>query len=160
MVTVIEKATGKVLARVPVGIEPEGLAVSKDGKTVIDVSKSTSMAHFTDTQNWKVVSNVLVDTRPRIVGFTPDERKIWVTSEVAGTVSVMASASRKVSRTISFDIPGMRRSSSRPRVCAFPRMDASLLSHWGAPTTWRPSIRQTTRSKNTCWSGGVCGSLL
>ena len=46
MVTVIEKATGKVLARVPVGIEPEGLAVSKDGKTVIDVSKSTSMAHF------------------------------------------------------------------------------------------------------------------
>jgi DNA-binding beta-propeller fold protein YncE len=75
MVTVLEKATGKVLARVRVDIEPEGLAVSKDGKTVVNVSESTSMAHFIDTQSWKMVANVLVDTRPRVVECIPDQRQ-------------------------------------------------------------------------------------
>jgi len=75
---------------------------------VVDVSESTSMAHFIDTQSWKVVANVLVDTRPRAVEYIPDERQVWVTSEVGGTVSVIDSASRKVVHVISFEIPGMR----------------------------------------------------
>ena len=66
------------------------------------------MAHFIDTQSWKVVANVLVDTRPRIVEYTPDQRQIWVTSEVGGTVSIIDAASRKIIHTIGFEIAGMR----------------------------------------------------
>ena len=65
MVTLLDLVSGKAIARIPVGIEPEGLAVSRDGKTVVDVSESTSMAHFIDIPSKSVVANVLVDTPGR-----------------------------------------------------------------------------------------------
>jgi len=35
-----------VLAEVPVGVEPEGMAVSPDGRFVVNTSETTNMAHF------------------------------------------------------------------------------------------------------------------
>jgi DNA-binding beta-propeller fold protein YncE len=97
MVTVLEKATGKVLARVRVDIEPEGLAVSKDGKTVVDVSESTSMAHFIDTQSWKMVANVLVDTRPRVVECIPDQGQFGSHRPAASMMETVPPTSAKSS---------------------------------------------------------------
>ena len=92
---------------VPVGIEPEGLAVSRDGRTVVVVSEETSMAHFIDTKSWQVTANVLVDTRPRVVVYTPDQRYLWVSSEVGGTVSVIDPGSHQIVHVIDFAIPGV-----------------------------------------------------
>jgi PQQ-dependent catabolism-associated beta-propeller protein len=92
---------------VPVGIEPEGLAVSRDGRTVVVVSEETSMAHFIATKNWQVVANVLVDTRPRVAVYTPDQRYLWVSSEVGGTVSVIDPGNQQIVHVINFRIPGV-----------------------------------------------------
>lgn len=65
------------------------------------------MAHFIDTRTWQVVANVLVDTRPRVVMYTPDQRYLWVSSEVGGTVSVIDPVSHQVMHVIDFAIPGV-----------------------------------------------------
>ena len=67
------------------------------------------MAHFIDAESKKVVANVLVDTRPRVVEFTRDGKDVWVTSEVGGTVAVIDAAKHKVTHKIEFEIPGIRK---------------------------------------------------
>ena len=70
--------------------------------------KSTSMAHFIDAKTFKVLANVLVDSRPRYAEFTADGSKVWVTSEVGGTVSVIDAKTFKILNVIHFDVQGVR----------------------------------------------------
>ena len=63
---------GKVLAEIPVGVEPEGMGISPDGKLLVNTSETTNMAHFIDTATNKIIDNVLVDSRPRVAEFTAD----------------------------------------------------------------------------------------
>jgi PQQ-dependent catabolism-associated beta-propeller protein len=96
-----------VLAEVPVGVEPEGMGLSPDGKILVNTSETTNMAHFIATDTFKVLDNVLVDARPRFAEFTPDGSKLFVSAEVGGTVSVIDVATRKVVKRITFKIPGI-----------------------------------------------------
>src|ERR1700733_9858100 len=102
MVTMLERVSGKVLGRVPVGIEPEGVATNSDESIAVVVSESSSMAHFFDPRTQKVTANVLVDTRPRVVVFSPDEKQVWVASEVGGTVAIINAARKELERKIPF----------------------------------------------------------
>jgi PQQ-dependent catabolism-associated beta-propeller protein len=72
------------------------------------------MAHFIDAVERKVVANVLVGSRPRFAAFTPDGKQVWVSSEIGGTVAVIDGTSRKILRTISFELPGVRRETIQP----------------------------------------------
>ena len=56
----------------------------------------------------KVLANVLVDSRPRYAEFTADGSKVWVTSEVGGTVSVIDAKTFKILNVIHFDVQGVR----------------------------------------------------
>ena len=66
MVTVVDIASRQVLSEIPVGVEPEGMAVSHDGKWVVNTSETTNMAHFIDTDTHEITDNVLVDQRPAL----------------------------------------------------------------------------------------------
>ena len=63
------------------------MAISPDGKTLINTSETTNMAHFIDTSSRQIVANVLVDARPRFAEFKHDSSELWVSSEIGGTVS-------------------------------------------------------------------------
>jgi DNA-binding beta-propeller fold protein YncE len=65
------------------------MAMSPDGKTVVNTSETTSMAHFIDTGTHEIVANVLVGSRPRFAAFKQDASELWVSSEVGGMVSVI-----------------------------------------------------------------------
>ena len=106
MVTVIDVATRQAIAEIPVGVEPEGMGVSHDGKWLVNTSETTNMAHFIDTDTHEITDNVLVDQRPRFAEFTADDAEIWVSSEVGGTVSVIDNATRKVKHKITLRDPG------------------------------------------------------
>ncbi|TIS78548.1 MAG: hypothetical protein E5X00_14505, partial [Mesorhizobium sp.] len=93
---------------------PEGMAVSPDGKTLVNTSETTSMAHFIDTESHEVTDNVLVDTRPRFAAFKPDGSQVWVSAEIGGTVSVIDNAKRQVVKRIKFAIPGLRAETIQP----------------------------------------------
>ena len=73
----------------PVGVEPEGMGVSPDGKVLVNTSETTNMAHFIDTTKHKTFDNVLVDSRPRVAMFNPAGTQLWVSSEIGGTVTVI-----------------------------------------------------------------------
>jgi PQQ-dependent catabolism-associated beta-propeller protein len=90
------------------------MGVSPDGKTLVNTSETTSMAHFIDTDSHEVTDSVLVDTRPRFAEFTPDGSQVWVSAEVGGTVSVIDNKTRQVVKKINFAIPGLRAETIQP----------------------------------------------
>jgi PQQ-dependent catabolism-associated beta-propeller protein len=65
------------------------------------------MAHFIDIASHQVVGSVLVGSRPRFAEWTRDGSKVWVSSEIGGSVAVIDAATRKVLQTIKFSIPGI-----------------------------------------------------
>jgi PQQ-dependent catabolism-associated beta-propeller protein len=97
------------LGEVQVGVEPEGMGLSPDGKILVATSETTNMAHFIDTVTRRIVANVLVDARPRFAEFKRDASEVWVSSEIGGTVSVIDPAKHEVKKKITFDIPGLRK---------------------------------------------------
>ncbi|HEX2471068.1 MAG TPA: PQQ-dependent catabolism-associated beta-propeller protein, partial [Candidatus Limnocylindrales bacterium] len=101
-------------SEIPVGVEPEGMAVSPDGKTIVNTSETTNMAHFIDAGTHEITDNVLVDQRPRVATFTADGAEVWVSSEIGGTVSVIDNATRAVKHKIAFEIPGVPTESIQP----------------------------------------------
>jgi PQQ-dependent catabolism-associated beta-propeller protein len=102
------------VSEIPVGVEPEGMAISPDGKTLVNTSETTNMAHFIDTQQRKIIANVLVDSRPRFAEFTPDGKELWVSAEVGGSVSVVDVAAHTVKQKITFEIPGLAKEAIQP----------------------------------------------
>ena len=79
----------QAVGEVQVGVEPEGMGISPDGKILVNTSETTNMAHFIDMRNTRIVANILVDARPRFAEYKQDGSELWVTSEVGGTVSVI-----------------------------------------------------------------------
>ena len=72
------------------------------------------MAHFIDTESYEIVDNVLVGSRPRFAEFSADGSQLWVTSEVAGTASVIDPKTRQIIKVIDFAIPGVRPENMQP----------------------------------------------
>ncbi|HET9574485.1 MAG TPA: PQQ-dependent catabolism-associated beta-propeller protein, partial [Methyloceanibacter sp.] len=85
-----------------------------DGKILIATSETSNMAHFIDTATYELTDNVLVGSRPRFAEFTSDGTQLWVSSEVAGTVSVIDVKTRKIIKTIGFEIPGVQPEQIQP----------------------------------------------
>ena len=85
--SVIDPRSGKIIAKIEVGIEPEGVSISPDGNTVVVTSESSNMAHFISSSNYKITKNVIVGARPRASCFSEDGKFVFVTSEISGEIS-------------------------------------------------------------------------
>ncbi|HEX9882225.1 MAG TPA: PQQ-dependent catabolism-associated beta-propeller protein, partial [Hyphomicrobium sp.] len=105
---------GSIVTDIPVGVEPEGMGMSPDGKVLVNTSETTNMAHFIDTETHKTFDNVLVDSRPRVAIFNTVGDQLWVSSEVGGTVTVINPADRKIIGKVSFAIPGITKEAIQP----------------------------------------------
>ena len=81
MVTVVDMNDKMIIDDIPVGVEPEGMGLTNDGKTLVNTSETTNMAHFIDTGTLDITENVLVDARPRVAMFTPDDKEVWVSQK-------------------------------------------------------------------------------
>jgi PQQ-dependent catabolism-associated beta-propeller protein len=90
------------------------MAMSPDGKILVSTSETTNIAHFIDTTTRTIVSNVLVDARPRYAEFKQDGSELWVSSEIGGTVSVIDPVRREIKTKIKFEIPGLVRELIQP----------------------------------------------
>jgi PQQ-dependent catabolism-associated beta-propeller protein len=102
------------VSEIPVGVEPEGMGVSPDGKTIVNTSETTSMAHFIDAATHEITHNVLVDSRPRFAEFKSDGSEVWVSAEIGGTVSVIDTATHEIKHKITFEIAGLRPEAIQP----------------------------------------------
>ena len=101
------------------------MAVSPDGKTFVNTSETTNMAHFFDFASRKMVASVLVGARPRIAQFKHDGSEVWVSSELGGTVSVIDPEKHVVTHTIEFAVQGLRAEGIQPVGIRFTDDDAT-----------------------------------
>jgi YVTN family beta-propeller protein len=93
--SIVDVAARRIVTRVLVGGEPEGTAISPDGRIAVQASESGSTIHVVDAGSGAPIDNFMVDTRPRHVAFTPDGKRFWVSSEARGTINVYDSATRR-----------------------------------------------------------------
>lgn len=114
LVTVIDTVTDKVLGQIEVGIEPEGMAVSPDGKWAVNTSETTNMLHWIDTSTQTLADSTLVDQRPRFVEFSKDGSRLWASAEIGGTVTILDVATRQVLKTLNFQIKGVHPDKVQP----------------------------------------------
>jgi PQQ-dependent catabolism-associated beta-propeller protein len=88
--------------------------VSPDGKTVVNTSETTNMAHFIDTETFEIYASILVDQRPRFAEFTQDGSLLYVSAEIGGTVSVIDPSVPEIVHKITFEIPGVPQEAIQP----------------------------------------------
>jgi YVTN family beta-propeller protein len=78
------------------------LALTRDGAYVWSVNPdndSVSVMDVAADRNQKL-AEIPVGDEPRCVAITPDDKKVYVTNAVSGTVSVISTATRQVTKTI------------------------------------------------------------
>jgi YVTN family beta-propeller protein len=67
---------------------------------VIATSEAASIAHFIDSASGVLLASLPVGSRPRFVLFLDHGRRIWVSSEQRGTITIFDAASRRVVGTV------------------------------------------------------------
>lgn len=85
-VTVLDLKSGDIVARVPVGQEPEGVRVAPGGKFVLVTNESGNSISILDTQTLKVLKSVTVGKRPRDIAFLPDGKTAYVSGEFDSSI--------------------------------------------------------------------------
>lgn len=116
-VSVLDAASFKKIAAVPVGREPHNVQLSPDGKLAWvtnngeqampgmgkgghDAMKSAGEVWAIDTESHAVVAKIPVGKHPAHVVLTPDGRFAYVTNGGENTVSVVDTEARRVTATI------------------------------------------------------------
>ena len=93
VVTIIDIASRKVAGQVDVGVEPEGMAVSPDGRWAVNTLETTNMAHWIDTAPASWWTTPWWTSAARYARFTDDSKPLWVARKSAA-LSVIDVASR------------------------------------------------------------------
>lgn len=86
---VMDVATGRTLASVPVGAEPEGVRVSPNGRFVYFTSESANEVSVMSARTDALVGQFKVGVRPRSVAFSPSGRRAYVPGEADGSVTIV-----------------------------------------------------------------------
>jgi YVTN family beta-propeller protein len=102
-VSVIDTVTNTVIATIPVGMFPMGVAVSPDGRKVYVTNETSNNVSVISTFTNRVIGSAIpVGTHPVGVAVSPDGRKVYVTNTSTSSynVSVIDTAKNRVTATI------------------------------------------------------------
>ncbi|MGA9187251.1 MAG: PGF-pre-PGF domain-containing protein, partial [Methanosarcina sp.] len=104
-VSVIDTATNKVTAIVPVGNYPMGVAVTLDGKKVYVTNFFDHTISVIDATKNKVTTTIPVGNAPRGVAVSPDGKRVYVPHPEVGnpsnnTILIIDTATNKVEATV------------------------------------------------------------
>jgi YVTN family beta-propeller protein len=99
-VSVIDMASNTVTATIPVGVNPQGLAVNPAGTRAYVANMDSNDVSVIDTGSNTVIKTVDVGSGPMRVAVHPSGSKVYVSNAWSGTVSVIEAATNTVVDTI------------------------------------------------------------
>jgi YVTN family beta-propeller protein len=99
-VSVIDTGTDTVIATVPVGTHPEGVAITPDGTRVYVTNEYSDNVSVISTATNTVIATVAVGTRPQGVAVTPDGTRVYVANLYSDDVSVISTGTNTVIATV------------------------------------------------------------
>jgi YVTN family beta-propeller protein len=103
-VSVIDTATNMLVATVPVGVNPEWVAVTPDGKRAYVTNINPNTVSVIDTATNTVAATVSVEVFPNGVAVTPDGTHVYVANNGSDAVSVIDTATKTVVATVAVGI--------------------------------------------------------
>lgn len=99
-VSVIDTGADTVVATVPVGQDPWGVAVGPNGSFVYTADTATGTVSFVDTSTNTVVNTASVGVAPFGLAIDPSGSRLYVGNNTSSTVSVVSTATAAVTSTI------------------------------------------------------------
>ena len=99
-VSVIDLATNAVVATIPVGDQPMGVAVTPDATRAYVTNQRSNSVSVIDTATNAVVATVPVGESPQGIRVNPSGTEVWVANAFAGGVSVIDTATNTVIATV------------------------------------------------------------
>jgi YVTN family beta-propeller protein len=100
-VSIINTATGAVVATVSVGTTPTGVAITPNGSAVYVTNAGSNTVSIINTITRKVTATVSVGSGPNGVAITPNGAHAYVANGASGTVSIVNPVTQKVTATVS-----------------------------------------------------------
>lgn len=115
-IVAIDLASRKIVRRYDGGTDPEGVAITPDGKRLLLSNEDAGTASLVDVASGRTVAALVVGTEPEGVAVSHDGRIAYVTGETSNSVSVIDVKAGKVLTNFFVD--------ARPRAAIFTRDDA------------------------------------
>lgn len=103
-VIILDPQEPNAVSAIPVGDEPEGVALSPDERFLYVAIEGENKVAVIDVAGRRVITRAPVGQRPRSIAFSPDGSRAYVTDELQGAVTEMDGRTHEVLRT--FTVPG------------------------------------------------------
>lgn len=136
--SVIDLATGALLAQVPTGKGPEALDISPDGKFLWVGDRSADTLTVIDTEKLERVATLPCAKFPIRLKFTRDGRHVLVSCAQSGDLAVFDARSRREQRRVPMELTPTERASTAWAGTNFEQspMPIGILVHPTEPVAW------------------------
>lgn len=104
--TVLDITSGDIIASLPTGLEPDGVAITADGGLIFVASENAGLVHIFDGKSYATVKKLITNLRPRRIALRANE--LWVSSEMGSRVEIFDTTSFKKIDEIIFAPRGFR----------------------------------------------------
>lgn len=104
--TVLDTVSGEVLATLPTGLEPDGVAFTEDGSLIFVASENAGIVHVFDGATYQSKKSIITHLRPRRLAIRGQE--LWVSSEMGSRVEIFDNSNFEKKDEIIFAPRGFR----------------------------------------------------
>lgn len=91
------------ITQIAVGKEPEGIALSPDGKTLWIGHRKEGLVTVVDTATGKIQETLTAGQIPIRLSFSPDGKQVWAINPNEGALLIFDAATRKETKRLEFD---------------------------------------------------------
>jgi len=117
--SVVDLTTGKTLAVLPTGLEPDGIAVTDEGAQIFVASENAGLVHVFDGNTYEQTTVLVTHLRPRRVALQGN--RLWVSSEMGSRVEIFSTETLEKIDDIVFAPKGFRSEQMTPVDILFDR---------------------------------------
>lgn len=104
--SVYNLTTGNLIAKLPTGLEPDGIVTTADGQHIFVASENAGLIHVFDGENYLQTDVIKTNLRPRRIAILDDE--LWVSSEMGSRVEIFDVKTRRKKDEVIFAPRGFR----------------------------------------------------